>query len=535
MQPASITVPDRRPPRRTDLPFLLLCSALVLLTVVAAMFGKGRLPVALAPTLLAVLLWILWKLPVRHALLALVFLGLTLECPQEIPAAGGWKSPLYPLGEVLLSKANDWTYIKPLVFTGVDVAVAYLVFLLIWRRATGSMLDTTGRVQTAGVLALAAGISFFGMIWIWGWGLAQGGDFGNSLLQVYKLLYIPILFFVFQAALRGPADHAAIAKVIIGAAVCRSLLAMYVRATVVPLGGEAVLPYATTHGDSMLFASGAALVIALMNERVGRRVRGFRFLLLVCLALITGGMVANNRRVVWVELAAIVATFFLTVGWTPLKRLVTRAAIVSLPVIALYMAIGWNSEGGVFAPVHLARSVLDSKSDSSTMWRDLENIDLILTIQQSPLFGTGLGHEYAEPIKLPDVSGAFPLYRYFPHNSLLGFLGFAGIIGFTLMWCMLTVALLLAARSYYLSKAPLDRAMALWVIATMVAYFNSVYADMGQGSWTAVFTVCPALGVAAKLAIASGAWPARRRAYPQPAAIAAASARMEQAPASMRT
>jgi hypothetical protein len=486
-------------------------------TVAAALFGQGKLPVALAPLLGVAFLWLLWKLPVRYSLLGLVFLGLTLECPQEIPAAGAFKTPLYALGQMLLSKANDWTYVQPLVFTGVDLIVAYLILLLVWRRATGSTLDMIGRVQTAGVLALATGISFFAMLWIWGWGLARGGDFGSALLQVYKLLYIPILFFVFQAALRGPQDHPAIAKVIVAAAVYRSLLAMFIRATVAPPPGEAVLPYATTHGDSMLFASGAAMVIALLNEGVGRKVRGGRFLLLVCLAAIGGGMIANQRRVVWVEVAAIVVTYFLVVGWTPLKRTVARALMISLPVLSLYMAIGWGSEARIFAPVRLARSVLDSKSDSSTMWRDLENIDLIITIEQNPLFGSGLGHGYEEPIKLPDVSSAFVLYRFFPHNSLLGFLGFAGVVGFTLMWCMLTVALLLAARSYKLSKVPLDRALALWVIATMVAYFNSVYADMGQGSWTAVFTVTPALGVAAKLSIACGAWPARQRA-PRPVA-----------------
>ena len=507
----AVPTPAALGPHRGDPWFALLCAAVVPVTALAAYIGKGNLAVAAAPTLAVALGWLIWRLPARTTLLVLLFLGLTLECAQEIPAAGLWRSPLYRFGEILLSKANDWTHVKPLIFTGVDVVVFYLIVVLVWRRATGSTIDIAGRAQTAGVMALASGISFASILWIWGWGLAQGGDFGNALLQVYKLLYIPLLFFVCQAALRGPPDQAAVAKVIVGAALCRSALAIYVRnAVVVPPNAE--LPYATTHGDSMLFASATALLIALANERVGARVRGRSLAILAGLALLLAGMIANQRRVVWVELAAIVVTFYFMSGWTPLKRRVTRLVICTLPILAVYMAAGWGSESGaLFAPVRLARSVLDSSSDSSTLWRDLENIDLILTIGQNPVFGTGLGHGYLEAIKLPDVSAQFPLYRYVPHNSLLGFLGFAGVLGFSLMWCILTVGLFLAARSYYRSAVPLDRAMALWAIATFVGYFNSVYADMGQFSWAGVFTVCPALALVSKLAVASGAWPARLR------------------------
>jgi O-antigen ligase len=496
----------------------MIVALLVFLTAAMAIVTHGNLVGATAPTLMALLLWVVWKLPVRTSLLALIFFGLTLESPQEIPAADLWHSPLYRLGAALLSKANDWTGIKPLVFTGVDLIVGYLTLVLIWRRATGSRIDTAGRVQTAPILALAAGISLVSTFWIWGYGLARGGDFGGSLLQVYKLLYVPILFYVCQAAFRGPVDHAALARTIVGAAMYRSALAIYVRNIVVLPHGQA-LPYATTHGDSMLFASATALIVAMFNERVGARVRGGIPALCACLCLIVGGMIANNRRVVWVEIAIILLVFYLTTGWTPLKRSVTRIAAVSLPLIALYAAVGWDSRYGLlFAPVRTVRSVLDSHSDSSTFWRDLENANLIADIQEHPILGKGLGHGYEERIKLPDISG-FKVYRLFPHNSVLGFLAFAGVLGFTLMWCLLTVGVFLAARSYHRSAVPLDRAVALWVIATLISYITSVYADMGQVAWTGVFVVCPALGLVGKLAVASGAWPARVRAKP-PALVA---------------
>jgi O-antigen ligase len=285
-------------------------------------------------------------------------------------------------------------------------------------------------------------------------------------------------------------------------------MALYVRSIVVLPPGQ-TLAYATTHGDSMLFVGAAGLIVAMISEGVAARKRGAVFALCCGLALILAGMVANNRRVAWVEIAFVLITFYLISRWTPLKRAVTRGAIVTLPLLALYAGVGWNAGGRIFAPVRVARSVMDAKSDGSTFWRDLENMNLIADIQEHPILGKGLGHEYDEKIKLPDISQAFKVYRLFPHNSVLGFLAFAGVLGFSLMWCVLAVGVFLAARSYHRSTKPLDRAVALGVIGILLSYISSVYADIGQLSWVGVFLVCPALGLVGKLAVASGAWPAR--------------------------
>jgi O-antigen ligase len=477
-------------------------------TVGFAILGNGRLEAAIAPTLLFVLLWVIWKVPLRYTLFALIFLGLTLESPYENPACNLWHSPLWPLGQLLLQKWNDVFGPRWLAFFGADPLVLFLVLVLVWRRSTGSVIDRREQVPTAPVMALAALVTLAGTLWIWGYGLARGGDFTMSLLQIHKLLYVPLLFFICQAAFRGPADHLALAKVMVAASIYRALLAFYVLTTVAPPPNVRMLPYATTHGDSMLFAGTAGLLIAMFNEKVGARRRGARLLLFLCLALDCVGVWANHRRVAWVEIGLIAAAFYLISPWTALKRAVTRAVLVGSPIIGLYLAVGWNSAGGIFKPVATFRSVIDSKSDGSTLWRDLENMNLVNNIIEHPLLGTGFGHEYREDIKLPDVSQAFKMYRLVPHNSILGFLAYAGLLGFSMLWCAVSVATFLAARAYRKATQPLDRAMALWTIGVFIAYLNSIYGDMGHGSWTAVFTVCPAMAVAGKLAVATGAWPA---------------------------
>ena len=64
----------------------------------------------------------------RYPVFVVIFLALTMENPAEAPAMGLWKSPLYPLGEVLFLHLNlvfpgqGW-----LIFSGFD---ALLVCLL---------------------------------------------------------------------------------------------------------------------------------------------------------------------------------------------------------------------------------------------------------------------------------------------------------------------------------------------------------------------------------------------------------------------
>ena len=106
-----------------------------------------------------------------------------------------------------------------------------------------------------------------------------------------------------------------------------------------------------------------------------------------------------------------------------------------------------------------------------------------------------------------DISSIFPQYRYVPHNSVLGLLAFGGVVGLSAIFLTLGVGIFLAARAHRFAASPAERAAALAVIAAVVVYLVQCYGDMGIVSWTGVFTLAPALAVAARLATATGAWP----------------------------
>ena len=108
-------------------------------------------------------------------------------------------------------------------------------------------------------------------------------------------------------------------------------------------------------------------------------------------------------------------------------------ALGALPIL-LYVGVGWTSEAGAFGPVHKFRSMLDPKADTSTLWRELENSNLVFTYHESPLLGLGYGRPFHEHIKLPDVTGSYELEPYVPHNGVLGLWTFGGLLGFSLLW-----------------------------------------------------------------------------------------------------
>jgi hypothetical protein len=470
-----------------------------------SVFGDGVAWVAV-PVLVLGSLYGIWRLPLRYPTLALTFLALTLESPSDAPSAGLWVSPLATTGAIFLAHLNLTLPYKWLFFSGLDIALVCLFAVALARRAGTSRspsVASAAPMRRAVILALAAAG------WMWVWGMVRGdADVASSLWQLQRVIYVPLVFLLFLLAFRGARDAPALGGVIVAAACIKAGLAIFIRATLQPPPGETTISYATTHPDSMLFAGAFCLVVALLLQRVGRR---RTLLAAVVLPLLLAGMVANHRRVVWVELAAGLATVALLTPSTPLRRALARTAVLASPVALVYLVAGWGSTASIFAPVEVVRSVVDSQADASTAWRDWENYNLFFTLREAPILGSGYGHGYIEKVRLPDISQAYALYRFIPHNSILGLWAYGGLVGFTALWAMLVVGVFFAVRTATHATTALDRATACSAAASVVVYLVHCYGDMGLGTWTSVFTVAPALAIAGQLAVSTRAWPASRR------------------------
>jgi hypothetical protein len=503
--------PGTAAPRDTAVPrvdgfTLTAVGGLSLVTLVMVFVGNGNVALALTPLALVLVVFAALKAPLRRSLLVLGFLALTLENPNEAPAAGFWRSPLYTVGALMLSKLNLTLPVPALVFTGLDLALAVLVMIWVWRRMTGSNIDVAGHVPPASPLRAAGQLCFVTVFLIWGSGMLRAGfSFDNSLWQVFRVIYLPTVFLLFCAGLRGPADAPALGAGLVASALLRAGMAIYVRFR---FPDKELVPHATTHFDSMLFAAAFLLVVTRYVEAPRRKNLA---LALAVAPILSWAMVANNRRIAWVELIAGLLLVYLISPWTRLKRGFARGVVIALPVIAIYTAVGWNARSGLFAPVRTLRSVVDSQADPSTLWRDIENYNLFYTLRGNPVFGTGFGHGYIEVVRLPDISSGYAIYRYAPHNSVLGLLAYGGMTGFFGLWLLFPLGIFFAVRSYRFSTAPGDRVAAITCIGVLLAFLIHCYGDMALGSWTSVFTVAPALALVAKQAVATGAWPPPRR------------------------
>jgi hypothetical protein len=186
--------------------------------------------------------------------------------------------------------------------------------------------------------------------------------------------------------------------------------------------------------------------------------------------------------------------------------------VISAPLIALYLALGWSSSSRLFKPAQLVKSVVNSKADRSTETRDVENYNLMVTLRSGMLLGTGYGHEYIEAVRGDDISKIFPEYRYVPHNSYLGLLAFGGLLGYSGIVFELAMGMFLASRAFRAPAASSDDRVAAFVsIAIVVIYLIQAYGDMGASSSIGIFLVAVALAYASKLVVAVGAWPGRIR------------------------
>jgi hypothetical protein len=470
----------------------------------AADIATGGDVAATVGVLLAVgVMALVWVIPLRWSVTALLVLGATLEAPYEAFAAFLWRTPWNIVGQILLGNLNLTTHVSAMKFSGFDLMMVYLLVIHGVRRAQGNEIDSRGTVPLARPMIIGASISMATMLALWVWGLANGGSFFESLLQIQRLVYAVLLMVLMHGAYRGSKDLRTLGIALVGSAMYRALLATFVHFRV-RLPDGAHLPCSTTHADSRLFAAALLLLIVMMNERVRGSTHWSRF---VAAGVILLGMVLNHRRLVWVALAGGLLVVALVSAWTPLKRRVARAAVMFLPVGLLYVAIGWNNPySTVFRPVATIRSILDSKSDGSTLWRDLENMNLALNVSAHPFWGVGFGHEYVEHIHLPDVSQAYPRFKYVPHNSLVALFPFAGPAGVAGVFAMLLATVFLAARTYHGSAQPAVRAAAMLSIVLIYLHMNQSYGDIGVSEWLTTFTLAPAMLMAGKLSVESGAW-----------------------------
>ena len=147
---------------------------------------------------------------------------------------------------------------------------------------------------------------------------------------------------------------------------------------------------------------------------------------------------------------------------------------------------------------------MSTHEDASTLARNAENLGLIATANSyGPLLGAGWGHKYICLTTKYDISQAFELWQYVPHNSILGLLAFTGTLGFAGWWLALPTAIFINTR-----LAPDRRARVVGLIAAaqIVVCLNQLYGDMGTFFFKPMYVLAISFATALRLPRSAGVW-----------------------------
>jgi hypothetical protein len=479
----------------------LLVSGVAIATVLGAVASNGNPIVAVAPALVVLALYALWTAPLRACIFALFFLCIIADVPQDDPMSGFWRSPLYFVGQLLCTNWSKTFGVQALSFSGLDIAAGMLLLRTVFEPG-GARLAKPLRAASVVFVATLAALAVAG--------IARGGSFDAAYWQTRQLAFLPLLLWLCAFALRDSSDWRRFGHLIVAAAIVKALVGLYFH-YLIALPGGIDSPVIVSHSETLLFCLSVTLLLARWVEHPDRyALRRCLFALpLLCLAIWL-----NNRRIAYVGLGTSLSIVWLLGRWNVAKRTVARLSLLAVPVVVLYVIVGWESPAVAFKPVAAIRtlvspdkSVEKAGADTSTRARDIENFNLSQTLRQHPI-GTGLGQPYVEAIKGPDISKAFELYRYIPHNDVLWMLTAGGPVGFLLLWSLFLTGIFLAARSHHLARTPLHRCAAAVSVCAQVLFLIQAWGDMGTQNWSAAWLMAAALASSGRLAVETGAWPA---------------------------
>jgi hypothetical protein len=486
----------------------------VSLSSLALLGFTGNPLLAVAPAAVTAALYLFCLAPVRYPLFGLLFAALVSEITPRMALNDWWRSPLFPVNFFLSENLSKTLGIEALRFSGAELIFFALIALALVRAFLGLARTGNRQVPTPAIVIVCSAFALSSVVFLEFLGILRGGDFRQSLWQMRELFWLPILICLFSHAIRGGVDFRPLAYTITAATCIKIAIALYFVVTIAwpgHLRPESV----TSHNDSVLFVSVIMLWVAAALQNPRPRVVVSAVLIV---SWVFVGMAINQRRIAFLGLLAALILAY-TVYRGPIKRKVTRALLYSLPVGLLYLAAAAHRPHGIFTPGAMVVSVLQQK-DASSATRDIENYNLLQTLKQNKLLGSGWGHEYKEVNKAYDISKFFAQYKYIAHNNILWLWTIGGPIGFTLIWYPIVLGFFLARRSYLFARTATERTVSMACLGVLMSYVLEAWGDMGTQSMNCTLLVAAAIAVSGKLAISTGAWPRRISLFgPPPAAL----------------
>jgi hypothetical protein len=388
----------------------------------------------------------------------------------------------------------DW--VEPWLFDPLPIKLRPFDLIMIIAIFTGVKGARVKPMRSVMIMAMLTTVFFFIL------GVSRGGDSRAASWQIYLMLAAPAAGFALAATHTKAAHFRYLAKWVVAAGVYRAIrciLFYFFQAREM----DPIPAVMTTHNDTVLWVVTMAILVVGALEGTSRKLKMYAYL--IC-PMILAAIHFNNRRLAWVSVAGASIALYLLMQKSPSKKKLQKVGRMMVPVLAVYVVVGWGRPERIFKPLASLSSV-SSKPDSSTLARNVENLGLIATGQGSWLTGSGWGHKYVELSNKYSIAELMELWQYVPHNSILGLLGFTGILGVLGFWMMYPTAILLNARVAQLARDSTHRSVGMVGVMTTIAVMNQMFGDMGIFSWVNMYTMSIAWAAALRMPIEAGVWP----------------------------
>lgn len=298
-------------------------------------------------------------------------------------------------------------------------------------------------------------------------GLRGGGDFLVALWEVRALFYLCLMYIIVPQIIDTKEQITILFWIFIVGVIFKAFQGIERFVSLgFTTGGYDVL---TNHEDPLFMVTIFIFLLGLMVYNTGEKQKKWLFTFLLPLAL---GFYVAQRRATYASFIVAVTAFIILLPTIKQMKFL-KYFIPALFVLSLYGAAFWNDYGTLGRPVQMIKSGLvepDKETNfrdySSNLYRDFENYNLAQTVVNNPIFGTGFGKKYDQPLPLIEIR--FSLRDYIPHNQIYWVLVKMGAVGFFAFWLFFNCFAAKGTQVFMRLKDPFLKAVTLVIIIATI-------------------------------------------------------------------
>jgi hypothetical protein len=356
------------------------------------------------------------------------------------------------------------------------IEVLFFFGLLIWLMRAG----LTGRLDLPKSAFAKALVAFWFLLLLsFAIGWSRGGEFNIALWEMRPWMLLTAAYLLTSTLLRTRNALNAILWVLVICTGFKGVQGTYMFlafARKMSPRPETIL----SHEESVFFGIFIILTVGLWVFGLRGRLRTtatalFPFVLIADLA--------NSRRTAW-PIVLIGLCVLLAITWvthSEKRKFVGPVLVLMIVFCMFYFPLYWNKTNGTLAqPARAVRSTIspDPRDEASNLYRDQENANLVINIQQAGKLGKGFGLPINYVLPIADVSMYDSMIKFIPHNGLLWIWMRMGVQGEIAFWILVGTAMIAAARVTR-SKDDLIALFGTVVTCGLFAYVVQGYEDLG--------------------------------------------------------